>query len=336
LISAINADPDVSLAVHLGDIKNGSTLCTDTYFTQIRTWFDTFVDPLVYTPGDNEWTDCHRVNNGGFVPTERLDRIRQQFFPIAGLTIGGPRTVVTQASDPAFALYKEDVRWEDSGIVFATIDVPGSNNDQVPWFTGVGQTRPTSGPGSVADQTAEYTGRTSAVLAWIDAAFDRAVAINAPGVFIGMQADMWDSTQGVSGLNGFDTIIQKLADRASAFAKPVLLFEGDSHIFLTDNPLSAGAPQRSLHPAIDPPAAPNLTRVVVQGQTTAEWLKVAADPNSPAVFSFARQNVGPPPVVPEGPLAPGLGVTTMVGLGVLHIRRRRAALCLVPAGRARF
>ena len=29
--------------------------------------------PVIYTPGDNEWTDCHRVNNGGYNPLERLD-----------------------------------------------------------------------------------------------------------------------------------------------------------------------------------------------------------------------------------------------------------------------
>ncbi len=38
LITAINADPSVSLAVHLGDIKNGSTQCTDAYFTRVRDW----------------------------------------------------------------------------------------------------------------------------------------------------------------------------------------------------------------------------------------------------------------------------------------------------------
>ena len=38
----------------------------------IRADFDRFADPLVYTPGDNEWTDCHRANNGGYNPLERL------------------------------------------------------------------------------------------------------------------------------------------------------------------------------------------------------------------------------------------------------------------------
>ena len=31
-VDAINNDPDVERVVHLGDIKSGSTQCTDTYF----------------------------------------------------------------------------------------------------------------------------------------------------------------------------------------------------------------------------------------------------------------------------------------------------------------
>src|SRR6476659_452420 len=52
-IAEINAAPKVRLVVHLGDIKNGSSQCTDDYFQSIRSSFDTFKDSLVYTPGDN-------------------------------------------------------------------------------------------------------------------------------------------------------------------------------------------------------------------------------------------------------------------------------------------
>src|ERR1051325_2672448 len=59
LIALINHDPAVQLVIHVGDIKSGSNSdCSDTYFATIRGLFDTFEDPLVYTIGDNEWTDC--------------------------------------------------------------------------------------------------------------------------------------------------------------------------------------------------------------------------------------------------------------------------------------
>ena len=88
-VEDINADPKVDLVVHLGDIKSGSTLCDDSYFTTIRGLFDGFKDPLVYTPGDNEWTDCHRPNNGAYNPLERLTTLRGVFFSEPGVTLGG-------------------------------------------------------------------------------------------------------------------------------------------------------------------------------------------------------------------------------------------------------
>ncbi|MCU1373562.1 MAG: hypothetical protein JWO68_848, partial [Actinomycetia bacterium] len=69
-IDDLNAAPDVQMVTHLGDIKSGSSKCTDEYFQMIKTQFDRLEDPLVYTPGDNEWTDCHRANNGGYDPLE--------------------------------------------------------------------------------------------------------------------------------------------------------------------------------------------------------------------------------------------------------------------------
>ena len=49
---------------HDGDIKNGSTVCSNEMFANRLELFNTFAHPLIYVPGDNEWTDCHRLNNG--------------------------------------------------------------------------------------------------------------------------------------------------------------------------------------------------------------------------------------------------------------------------------
>jgi hypothetical protein len=87
-IGTINTDPDVSLAVHLGDIKSGSTVCSDSYFATVRSDFDLFVYPLVSTPEDNEWTDCHRAAAGSYQPLERLGKLRQVFFPTPGTALG--------------------------------------------------------------------------------------------------------------------------------------------------------------------------------------------------------------------------------------------------------
>ena len=78
-------------------------------------------DPFVYTPGDNEWTDCHRAKFGGFVPTERLE-------VNASSSTRGPsrRSAATRRSPcvrsrwtlPEHADYVENVTWTQSDVVF--------------------------------------------------------------------------------------------------------------------------------------------------------------------------------------------------------------------------
>ena len=64
-IRAVNADKAVSTVLHVGDIHSGSQYCTQAYDQQIADLWAGFADPLVYTPGDNEWTDCHKKKEGG-------------------------------------------------------------------------------------------------------------------------------------------------------------------------------------------------------------------------------------------------------------------------------
>ena len=157
LVDAINRDPHVELAAHLGDIKSGSTTCTDERFAAIADHFADFKDPLVYTPGDNEWTDCHRVNNGSFNPLERLAAIRSRFFAQPGETLGRhPADVEFQPS------LVENVRWVDADVAFATLHVIGSNNGLAPW-SGIGFTAPTP------EQAAEVDARIQAAVSWVDA-----------------------------------------------------------------------------------------------------------------------------------------------------------------------
>jgi hypothetical protein len=270
LVDAINADPDVELTIHLGDIKNGSSLCTDDYFAEIRHDVDAFADPFVLTPGDNEWTDCHRPAAGGYIPTERLTKLRQVFYPRPKQSLGRhPKTVESQADDG----FVENKLWKASKVVFSTVHVVGSNNDLQPWF-GTAET-----PAQRAERLAEYDARLAASLAWIDRTFDRAETENARGVVVAMQADMWAGTA-----DGFREIVQRLATRAAAFARPVLLLEGDSHVYLVDHPLATGS---ALHGVTT--AAPNVTRVVVDGETAVdEYMRLRIDPQAPQLFTWER------------------------------------------------
>jgi hypothetical protein len=276
LVSAVNADPNVELTLHLGDIKDGASVCSDAYFDQMRANFDSFQDPLVLTPGDNEWTDCHRPAAGGYLPTERLARFRSVFYPRASKSLGlRHKSLKTQANLPGFATFVENRLWKAQRVVFATVHVVGSNNDLVPWF-GAAET-----PAQRAERLAEYDARLAATLAWLDRTFTFAAEEDARGVVIAMQANMWFNTP-----LGFTEIVQRLADRASSFGRPVLLLEGDSHRFTVDRPLATGS---ALHGVTT--AAPNVTRIIVEGETIGEWLKLRIDPKAAELFTWTRMPV---------------------------------------------
>jgi hypothetical protein len=277
LIASINADPEVDRVVHVGDIKNGSTRCDTSYYEQIEQSFASFSDSLVYTPGDNEWTDCHRASNGKYDPLERLEALREVFFSDPGYTLGGSaERVFTQADSEAFAELPENVAWVRSRVVFSTLHVVGSRNGLAPWFADDTTDGLADDP---ARRTAEVALRTSAALAWLDRTFELADKQKIEGVVIFMQADTWPG----SASDGFASIVQRLAQRSLSFGKPVLVVQGDSHRYLVDQPLLTGDAVHGVNEAV-----PNLSRLVVEGETTGEWLKLHVDPRSDALFSWER------------------------------------------------
>jgi hypothetical protein len=299
LLNSVNSDRDVSLVLHVGDIHSGSMPCTSAGVlpplpTADPGWnqgvyfaFQQFNMPVVYTPGDNEWTDCQKskeFKSGD--PLKELASVRRLFFARPGKTLGlQDRDVWTQAKDfdpafPADAQFVENVMWEDTNVVFVTLNMPGSNNDTLPWANGF--ENPTA-------QANEVATRTAADIRWLQAAFKRAESRHAKAVVIALQADMWDPAAvvpGGDGLNQYTPFVRELANLATRFRRPVLLINGDSHVFGADRPLADSSSSTGLiHHTL---SVPNLMRITVQGSTTApaEWLRLTIDPRTPGVFSW--------------------------------------------------
>ncbi|MFI7703591.1 metallophosphoesterase [Nonomuraea sp. NPDC049480] len=263
LVESIDADPGVRFVLHAGDVKNGSSACDDARFETLAGLFGTFDDPFVLTPGDNEWTDCHRTAAGGYLPTERLEAVRRVFYPVTGRTLGEhPMGVRTQARDPRHRDYRENVLFTRARVVFATVHVVGSENDLAPWSQLPGGDRP-------EERLAEFQARKAAALDWIDHAFAVAQRTQAPGVLLLMQAEPMNTP-------GFAEIRARIVERARAYGKPVVLAHGDEHVYEVE-PGYAGVP--------------NLTRLETYGDTASHWLRVTADPTSSAVFSWQPQTV---------------------------------------------
>ena len=255
LIGSINKlQPPFS--IHVGDIKSGSTLCSDQELEAQMGHFNRFETAVVYTPGDNEWTDCHRANNGAYDPQERLQALRQRFFK-PGQSLGKtPLPLQNQSTlAPVHALFVENQRWLHQQVLFVTLHIVGSNNN----FE-------VRDPSAVA----EYFERDKANVAWIRDAFALAKQSSAKALVFAMQADVFESKSSLEdfpGHSGFRSSIgNTLLPLAADSAIPVLLIHGDSHVFRFDQPFS-----------LNKKPLKNLTRLVVPGANDVRAVHVTVD-----------------------------------------------------------
>lgn len=271
LIEEINTDPKIRFVMHAGDIKSGSERCTDALFADRFAYFQRFDDPFIMTPGDNEWTDCHRVNNGAFQPLERLAKLRELFYPVQGQTLGRNPAQVGSQGDLG---YPENMSWVHRGVVFATLHVVGSNN-------GLAAFDPAAPVQRGAADDAEVTDRSAATLEWMHRAFDLADSRNAPGLFLMMQANPGlEFILNGADRRGFEALLTQLEARIVAYGKPVVLAHGDSHYYRIDKP------------RLDKLAfLPNFTRVETFGAANVHWIRVRVEPRSGDVFFFDAEIV---------------------------------------------
>ena len=262
LVDKINTQ-SLAFTIHVGDIKSGSTVCSDETFLSVRRLFDRFNRALVYTPGDNEWTDCHRLNNGRYDPLERLEKIRQLFFA-SNESLGKQRlSLQTQSSQKSFTSYVENRRWSQGKVRFATLHLVGSNNNLQPGLP----------------SSSEFAAREHANIAWLRETFAEARANMDVAIVLAMQADTFfgEPRKG----SGFVRWNVALAEEVAAWGKPVLLIQGDTHQYLIDNPLkdASGKPLRQL------------VRVVVPGEREADAVLIDVD-TTDAVTPFRFKLLG--------------------------------------------
>jgi hypothetical protein len=59
VLADLSKDAGLSFIVHVGDLSSPRYGCTDEMLARRLAQFNALPSPLIYTPGDNEWTDCH-------------------------------------------------------------------------------------------------------------------------------------------------------------------------------------------------------------------------------------------------------------------------------------
>lgn len=272
----------------IGDTKSGSTRCDESHYAQALGWFNTFETALIYSIGDNEWTDCLRANNGAYDPLGRLALIRRTFFPTSMSLGKRPIALQRQSDDPAFSLYRENSMLVQGPFVFSTVHIPGSNNN-FEYKSAQGVTNP------FYDGDKEYTARNAANLAWLSKTFETARAAGAFGIMILIQANMFESfldTSTGSTHSGFAGFIALLRRETSNFDGEVVLVSGDSHYMRIDKPLTDTYPACASADGDCKPVDPsgkrifNFTRVEVPGSNDVHWVRCHLRPNRRTPFRF--------------------------------------------------
>ncbi len=279
LIADMNAS-DIAFSIYDGDIKDGSSKCTDDVYSDAVKMFNTFRKPAVYVPGDNEWTDCHRTNNGGYDNIERLNYVRKVLFSDSR-SFGKTKMPLAHQAKPG-EKFSENVRFVHNSIVFVGLNIPGSNNNKVSSDKECTDKSARTTEQCAADN-AEYKERDAANIDWMHAAFEIARRDRAPGLMLVMQADPGfdlPETESVNerespAVDGYTNFLGKLIAETRAYRGQVVLVHGDTHFFKVDKPLIR---QDDL--------LQNFTRLETFGSPNIHWVKVTVDPKSRDVFSF--------------------------------------------------
>jgi|GEM_PF-189377 len=329
VIADINRQ-NVEFTVHIGDTKSGSTRCDDSHYTRVLNWFNSFQKPLLYSVGDNEWTDCMRTNNGAYNPLDRLAMVRKTLFA-TNMSLGQrPIPLIKQSADPKYALYVENSMLVKAPVVFATIHVPGSNNN-LEYKLNQGPANP------FYDQDKEFQARNAANIVWLRQAFKTAKDTKSLGLMIFIQANVFEAFfEEVVGStrSGYEEFVSVLRSETKAFAGEVVLVSGDTHYMRVDKPLTdlypactaATGPCKPFEAALDARGARvlNFTRVEVPGSADVHWALCHIRPNERNLFQFEFM-IMPAAAVTAGPSAvvtqPGstTAVTTVDSNGLLTL-----------------
>jgi hypothetical protein len=278
LIREVNTDSTVELVLHAGDIK-GKGACNNQIYEDRLELFQRFEKPVIYTIGDNEWTDCHTEENGQYNPLERLDFLRAVFFDNTLQFSGGqPVSMRSQSSSPGFEVYVEHRMVLYKRIVFGTVHVVGSNNGLAPW-SGIDPNDSFETPRS--DRLEEFQLREKAAIRWLSEIFHFAAEMESSGIVILIQANpRFELDPDDEEREGFNRFNNTLRDLTVEYGKPVLLTHGHIHFLLIDKPLYRNASDGKRD------HVPLLTRIQTPGSPFVRWIKVTIDPLSPDVFQL--------------------------------------------------
>lgn len=238
---------------HVGDIKGGGQPCTEARNQRVAKLFEQQPVPMLYTPGDNEWTDCHRRSAGALDPIERLAALRERFF-------ADPEVLHNEVLDLQVpnAAFPENAYTLKDGVMIVLMHVVGSANNRRPQH---------------ASAMKEWQERSRANRGLLDAATTAAKALDARAMVLLIHANpLFERPSPAPGFAPFFADLDRLL---ASYSGPVLIVHGDTHRFQFNQPLiRAGSSLQG---------AERLWRLEVPGSPFlgAVWVSVTNDSTEP-------------------------------------------------------
>jgi len=124
------SDADNLAFVVVNGIKSAAEPCSDALYSARRDLLKEAENGVIVSLAASDWVGCR--NRNGSVAIERLNRVRDLFFPDE-FSFGASKVpLFRQSVTPKFRSYTENARWEFGNVLFATINLPAANNHFLP------------------------------------------------------------------------------------------------------------------------------------------------------------------------------------------------------------
>ena len=204
--------------VVLTGIKAEKEPCSDKVYLARRKLIDNARRPMIVMPSATDWSSC-RNSAGRTAAIERLNRLRELYYPVAE-SLGRRKIEVTrQSANTKFRAYAENMYWVEGNVLYATVDIPANNNHYLP----------------EAGRNSEFEDRLVANRYWLNRVFALARAKKHDAVVLFSEGEIRPLVQekGLRAMlarsrrprDGFDAPRRQVAQLARKFAGKVLLVD---------------------------------------------------------------------------------------------------------------
>jgi hypothetical protein len=280
------AERKLSLVIHAGGIKGDTESCSDAVLGSRQQLLNQSPLPLIYVPGETDWSECQSPANGSFDPVERLNRLRELFFPEDATLGRHPRPVLRQSDQALFRSFRENMRMSIGDVLIVGLNVPGDNNHYR----------------NEGGRNSEFEDRREANRQWLARAFSVARQRGLNGIVVVAHADPhfangWEKKGRPTLLDGFmrhrtrDGYLEfkrQLRELSARFNGQVLLVHAGGN-----GPESGFGIDKPLHDAAGK-VVQNFTRVSLPTGTISQWAELVITPAAASPFAVVLKDAPAP------------------------------------------